>query len=81
MPFYTHVCDACGHTQDHLLKMGAAESHCPKCQSAEYRKVISAPGGFAFKGNGFYQTDYKTPCGMDKQEAQARGCSGSCGCG
>lgn len=67
MPFYSFLCDHCGHNQDHLLKIGATLEKCPKCSSGSYSKQVTAPGGFAFKGGGFYQTDFKSPTKSSKQ--------------
>jgi len=36
----------------------ASLKKCPKC-GADIRRVISTGAGVIFKGNGFYQTDYK----------------------
>jgi putative FmdB family regulatory protein len=61
MPIYSFICEQCGHNQDHLLKIGGVVESCPKCASKSYAKQVTAPSGFAFKGGGFYETDFKSP--------------------
>lgn len=80
MPIYSHACPDCGHAQDHLLKIGQTASACPACGSAAYAKTLQAPAGFAFKGGGFYATDFKSPPPPPPASAPCSGCpaSGSC---
>lgn len=80
MPIYSYACPQCGHSQDHLHKMTELIDSCPKCASLEYSRTLTAPGGFSFKGSGFYQNDYKAPCGADKKEVEKMGCGGNCAC-
>lgn len=34
-------------------------SVCPKCAKPALKRLLSSGAGLVFKGNGFYQTDYK----------------------
>ncbi|HEY2772168.1 MAG TPA: zinc ribbon domain-containing protein [Solirubrobacteraceae bacterium] len=43
MPLYSFACDACGETYDAVAAVGAS-APCPNCQSAEVRRVYTAPG-------------------------------------
>jgi putative FmdB family regulatory protein len=59
MPIYEYRCDACGARKEHLQKMSDEPvAACPACGSAEYKKLLSAPG-FQLKGSGWYVTDFR----------------------
>ncbi|MEW5693337.1 MAG: FmdB family zinc ribbon protein [Candidatus Hydrogenedentota bacterium] len=60
MPTYEYKCTKCKYSfelfqsiKDEPLK------RCPKCK-AKVVRLISGGGGFLFKGNGFYITDYRS---------------------
>lgn len=59
MPTYDYKCVSCGRIESHLHKMN--ETLNISCEDCSYRmeKCISAGIGIHFKGNGFYETDYK----------------------
>ena len=68
MPFYTFKCRTCNDTRDEMRTMGDyTEPLCPRCAYNPYaqgkyemmEKVMSKVGKPQFKGNGFYETDYK----------------------
>lgn len=60
MPLYKFKCTLCKWEEDILVKMSAPlPSICPFCKNSSLQKELSAPGGFQFKGHGFYATDYK----------------------
>lgn len=60
MPLYEYQCEACEHTFEALQKMSDAPLvHCPDCDAPELRKLVSAVG-FRLKGNGWYETDFKS---------------------
>lgn len=80
MPIYAHACPHCGHSQDHLLKMGASLNICPGCGKNGYAKQLSAPA-FSLKGTGFYATDFKSKQSSPPEPSQKdSGCSGGCAC-
>ncbi len=59
MPTYEYECLSCKHKFELLQSITAKpKTKCPKC-GKKLRKLISAAGGFIFKGSGFYATDYK----------------------
>jgi putative FmdB family regulatory protein len=59
MPTYEYRCPSCGHEFEKVLKMTSkAKPNCPKCGKRAER-MMSTGVGFAFKGTGFYATDYK----------------------
>jgi len=60
MPLYEYRCDACEHEFEALQKMrDDALVHCPACDEASLRKLVSA-AGFRLKGDGWYETDFKS---------------------
>lgn len=58
MPLYDFKCPQCGKEVDLFQSSKAPMPACPTC-GCEMDKQISKPGGFEFKGSGFYATDYK----------------------
>ena len=61
MPTYDYKCKQCGY-QFELFQTMTAEpvKICPQC-NGEVKRLIGPGAGPIFKGNGFYQTDYKNP--------------------
>jgi putative FmdB family regulatory protein len=57
MPIYEYECPKCGRF-DVLQKMSAPALSTHDVCGSKVRKLMSA-GAFAFKGSGFYITDYK----------------------
>lgn len=69
MPIYEYKCEN-GHVFDVLQKMSEDPlTECVEC-GAPVRKVLQ-PVGIAFKGSGFYSTDYKNGS-PKKSEAPAK---------
>jgi len=59
MPIYEYRCSACGHQEDHLLKLSDAPlTKCPACGKKKYQKQLTA-AGFQLKGSGWYASDFK----------------------
>ncbi|MEW5008326.1 MAG: zinc ribbon domain-containing protein [Cycloclasticus sp.] len=60
MPIYEYQCDACEHCCEALRKISDAPlTTCPECGKDTLIKKISA-AGFRLKGNGWYETDFKS---------------------
>lgn len=60
MPTYQYECEACGHSFEHYQSINDDKlRECPQCQKQTLQRLIGTGGGLIFKGNGFYQTDYK----------------------
>lgn len=60
MPIYEYRCQSCEHTLEALQKMSdAALTTCPECSQESLKKKISA-AGFRLKGQGWYETDFKS---------------------
>jgi putative FmdB family regulatory protein len=66
MPHYDYQCSSCQHTLEAFQKITDAPlTTCPKCQTPHLQRGPGGGIGLAFKGSGFYITDYapaqKTP--------------------
>ena len=60
MPIYGYRCKNCEHTLDALQKMSDDPLvDCPACGEAALKRQLSAPR-FRLKGQGWYETDFKT---------------------
>ncbi len=59
MPTYDYKCLDCGNTFEYFQSITDEPlSVCPNCNGT-LKRLIGAGAGPIFKGNGFYQTDYK----------------------
>ena len=60
MPIYEYQCSACDHHLEALQKMSDEPLlDCPQCEKTKLKKCISA-SAFRLKGEGWYETDFKT---------------------
>ena len=60
MPIYEYRCDSCGHEMEKMQKLADDPlKDCPSCNEPTLKKLISAVG-FRLKGEGWYETDFKT---------------------
>lgn len=60
MPIYEYQCKACGERCEALQKISDAPlTICKKCGEEALTKQISA-SGFRLKGQGWYETDFKS---------------------
>lgn len=60
MPHYDYHCSKCGSIKEDVFH-GMHDSPritCPKCKT-KMKKLIGKGAGVIFKGEGFYETDYK----------------------
>ncbi len=77
MPIYEYECKACGHRLEKLQRMSDAPLvDCPECAKSELVKLVSG-GQFRLKGEGWYETDFKT--GKKRNVAGDSGSSNSSG--
>ena len=60
MPLYAYKCPACGNEVDMMIRSEDASKTVPVCSKCGtvLHKQFSAPS-FAFRGSGFYATEYK----------------------
>jgi putative FmdB family regulatory protein len=59
MPIYEYRCQACGHQEEFLQRVGEPPlTECPVCGKPTFHKLLSA-AGFQLKGSGWYATDFK----------------------
>jgi putative FmdB family regulatory protein len=66
MPRYDYACKHCGEMEIEQKINEHTLSICPKCGSNLFKKLVSKNTSIIFKGNGFYETDYKIKKG-DKE--------------
>ena len=88
MPIYEYRCPECGHQFEQMMRISDAPPPCPRCGTAEVRKLISQTS-FVLKGGGWYSDHYglkksSTPSGEGGSSgaaapASASGASGSSG--
>jgi putative FmdB family regulatory protein len=72
MPIYEYRCSACGHQEDHLLKLSDVPlTKCPACGKKKYEKQLTA-AGFQLKGSGWYATDFKGGKKPDSAKPEAK---------
>src|SRR5437763_2912722 len=94
MPTYDYECKACGHAFEELQSFSEpALTRCPKCKKNKLERLFGGGGAIAFKGSGFYETDYRragdaktngdgkaeTPAAETKSEAKPESASGTGG--
>jgi putative FmdB family regulatory protein len=74
MPTYEYECQSCNKTFELFQSItDKPVRRCPTCGTRKVRRLISAGGGFLFRGSGFYQTDYRS----EKYKAEAKADSGT----
>jgi putative FmdB family regulatory protein len=73
MPLYEYDCPKCGRFEV-LQRMSARPLAKHECGN-KVKKIMSA-GVFAFKGSGFYQTDYKKVVAPACQKPRSAACGG-----
>ena len=75
MPIYEYQCEACEHRFEKIQKMSDEPLvDCPQCQAPKLKKLVSA-AAFRLKGQGWYETDFKT--GSKKNVAEGTSSSSS----
>jgi len=66
MPIYEYRCKTCGEFERLQKISDEPLKYCPNC-NGEVERLVSHSIGIAFKGPGFYKTDY----GMQKDRARS----------
>jgi len=60
MPTYQYECENCNHSLEIFQSMLDDKiTKCPECGKKKLTRLIGTGSGIIFKGNGFYETDYK----------------------
>ncbi len=60
MPIYEYQCESCNHEFESIQKMNESPlTTCPECGAEPLKKLISV-SDFRLKGDGWYETDFKT---------------------
>jgi len=76
VPTYEYECDACRHAFEEFQQISDSPLRtCPKCRKRKLRRVIGTGAAVIFRGNGFYQTDYRSKEYKDKAKADKDGAS------
>lgn len=71
MPTYDYRCDGCDHTFEQFQSITAEPlKKCPNCGARRLRRLIGTGGGILFRGEGFYQTDYRSDSYKKAAEAE-----------
>jgi len=72
MPTYDYECLTCKRVIEvvHCMTYTGGEL-CPMC-GTEMNKLISGGSGIIFKGEGFYETDYKQKENKEKRKREKR---------
>jgi len=61
MPTYDYLCQGCGYSFEKFQSITEKVMRkCPECGKNRLRRLIGSGAGVIFKGNGFYQTDYRS---------------------
>jgi len=59
MPNYDYDCRSCGTLE---VFQSMKEDHlksCPKCDSQDFKRIVSGGSGVHYRAKGFYSTDYR----------------------
>jgi len=74
MPTYQYECSACGHSFEAFQPISQTRlKKCPQCEKDKLDRLIGSGSGIIFKGNGFYETDYKNKRPSCPKAAQDNG--------
>lgn len=77
VPTYDYVCDGCGHAFELFQSMtDRVRRKCPKCGKPSLKRLIGSGAGVIFKGQGFYQTDYRSDSYKKAAEAEKKAAEG-----
>ena len=61
MPTYDYICENCGYEFEQFQVITAKPIRkCPRCSNISLKRLIGSGSGVIFKGEGFYETDYRS---------------------
>lgn len=73
MPTYDYACKACGAELEIFHSMTeSAKRKCPECGELKLQRQIGAGAGILFKGDGFYETDYRSKSYTEGKKADEK---------
>ena len=76
MPTYEYRCPDCEHAFEQFQSITAKSIRkCPQCSGNNVKRLIGSGAGVIFKGNGFYQTDYRSESYQKAAKADKEGAS------
>jgi putative FmdB family regulatory protein len=76
MPTYDYVCDECDYAFEQFQQMtDPVKRKCPGCGKRTLRRLIGPGAGVIFKGDGFYQTDYRSESYKKAAESEKKAAS------
>ncbi len=79
MPTYEYECQACENRFEEFQQISDAPlKTCPKCRKRKLRRLIGSGAAVLFKGNGFYQTDYRSKEYKEKAKADKPSAASAC---
>ncbi|MFH1615555.1 MAG: zinc ribbon domain-containing protein [Planctomycetota bacterium] len=71
MPTYEYRCINCDHSFEYFQSMTAKPlKKCPACEKLTLKRLIGTGAGVIFKGNGFYETDYRSESYTKARDAE-----------
>lgn len=74
MPTYEYRCDECGHQFEQFQSITASPlKKCPDCGKNKLKRMMGTGAGLIFKGQGFYQTDYRSESYKKAAESEKSG--------
>lgn len=77
MPTYEYECQACGHRFDEFQSMKEEPlTRCPECKKKKLRRLFGTGAALLFRGDGFYQTDYRSESYKAAAKAEKEATSG-----
>ncbi len=80
MPTYDYRCKACEHEFELFQSMSdSVKRKCPECGKLKLERLIGIGAAVIFKGDGFYQTDYRSESYKKAAAADAKSSSDSKG--
>ncbi|MCD6174495.1 MAG: zinc ribbon domain-containing protein [Planctomycetes bacterium] len=76
MPTYEYKCSHCGHLTESFQSITASpKKKCPKCGKLKLKRLMGIGAGIIFKGNGFYETDYRSDSYKKGAESEKKSAS------
>ncbi len=71
MPTYEYQCENCGHEFEQFQSITARPLRkCPNCKKNSLNRLIGSGAAVIFKGNGFYETDYRSESYKNDQKKE-----------